>query len=180
MTTLGNLFLGLAALGAVLSIVSLFWGRSMGPKEGEGVTNLGYYMTFGILGSLTLSTGILMAAFFRQDFTFEYVAQHHSTDVSALRWLFDFSAIWAGREGSLLFWAWLIALFGAYVAYKRMSETDELSNMSLAVFNVVQLFFITALIIPLNNPFKVSDPSWLGPGGELLINTAMNLSLIHI
>lgn len=179
MTTLGNLFLGLAALGSLLAVVSLFWGRAMGAKDGESVTNLGYYLTFGVMGTLTVAVGTLLAAFFREDFTFQYVAENHSTDVSSIAWLFKFSGVWAGREGSLLFWAWLVALFGAYIAWKRMSETDELSNMSLAVFNIVQLFFTVALIIPLNNPFKVSPAGWVGPDGGLLIAAAMNPLLQH-
>ncbi len=179
MTTLGNLFLGLAALGSLLAIVSLFWGRAMGAKDGESVTNLGYYLTFGVFGALTVSVGTLLAAFFREDFTFQYVVENHSTDVSNLSWLYKFSGVWAGREGSLLFWAWLVAMFGAYIAWKRMSETDDLSNMSLAVFNIVQLFFTVALVIPLNNPFKVSPAEWLGADGELLISAAMNPLLQH-
>jgi len=179
MTTIGNLFLGLATLGSLAAIISLFWGRQMGAKDGESVTNLGYYLTFGVFGALTVSVGTLLAAFFREDFTFQYVAENHSTDVSSLSWLYKFSGVWAGREGSLLFWAWLVAIFGAYIAWKRMSETDELSNMSLASFGIVQLFFNVALLIPLNNPFKVSPANWLGPDGELLIAAAMNPLLQH-
>jgi cytochrome c-type biogenesis protein CcmF len=70
-------------------------------------------------------------------------------------------------------------MFAAYIAYKRMSITDELSNMSLAVLNFVQIFFLVALFIPLNNPFKLSPDSWIGPGGELLIRGGMNPLLQH-
>ncbi len=179
MTTLGNLFLGLSALASLLAVISLFWGRVLGAKEGESVTNMGYFLTFGVMGALTVSVGTLLSAFFREDFAFQYVAENHSTDISGLSWLYKISGVWAGREGSLLFWAWLIALFGGYMAWKRMSETDDLSNMSLAVFNIVQLCFTAALLIPLNNPFKVSPAGWVGADGELLANVAMNPLLQH-
>ncbi len=179
MASLGNLFMGVALAAAIVSIGSLVWGRKLGAKEGEGLTNVGYLATFGILIGTTLSITVLPSAFLQEDFTFQYVAQHHSTDVSALAWLYKFAAVWAGREGSLLFWAWLLAMFAAFVAYRRMSVTDEVSNMSLAVLNFVQIFFLTALFIPLNNPFKLSPDAWIGPGGELLIRGGMNPLLQH-
>ncbi len=179
MANLGNLSMGLALVAALLSIGALVIGRRMGPKEGEGLTNIGYLATYAILIGTTFSIAILTTAFLREDFTLEYVAQHHSTDVSSLSLFFRIAAVWAGREGSLLFWAWLIAMFAAYIAYKRISITDELSNMSLAVLNFVQVFFLTALFIPLNNPFKLSPEMWLGPGGELLIRGGMNPLLEH-
>ena len=179
MQIIGNLFVWLALIIAVVAIGSLFWGRRLGNKEGEGLTNTGYLATFGIFGATTVSVAILLAAFFREDFVFEYVAENHTTDVSGLSWLYKISGVWAGREGSLLFWAWLVAMFGAYVAYRRIQKTDELSNMSLVVFNIVQIFFLVSLLIDTNNPFKTSPDGWLGPNGELLIAVAMNPLLQH-
>jgi cytochrome c-type biogenesis protein CcmF len=173
------MFLGLSLVATLVSVVSLFWGRSMGAKEGESVTNLGYYATFVAAGAATISIGILLSAFMRNDFTFEYVALNHSTDVSSLSWLFTLSGVWAGREGSLMFWMWLITLFGSYVAWKRMSVTDELSNMALAVTNIIQVVFLVKLFTPLHDPFKVSPAEWIGPAGELLTATAMNPLLQH-
>ena len=70
--------------------------------------------------------------------------------------------MWAGREGSLLFWAWLLALFAAWVAYKRLTMTDALSNMALVVTNVVQLFFLAALFIADEQPVQGHRPAdWL-------------------
>lgn len=180
MTTLGNVLMALALVSGVVSVISLFWGRALGPKEGEAVTNVGYLSTFGIFAGLTGSVAVLLAAFFRLDFTFMYVAENHSTDVSGLAWLYKISGVWAGREGSLLFWGWLLAMFAAYVAWRRMSETDDLSNMALAVLNIVQLFFLASLFVTANNPFQVSPPEWLGANGELLIGQiGMNPLLQH-
>jgi len=179
MQTVGNLFLWLALIIAVVSVGSLLWGRRMKGSEGESLINTGYLATYGVFASLTASVAILLSAFFRLDFAFQYVAENHSTDVSGLAWLYKISGVWAGREGSLLFWAWLVAMFGAYVVYRRIQETDDLSNASLAVFNIVQVFFIVSLLIQTNNPFKTSPATWLGPDGELLIAAAMNPLLQH-
>ncbi len=179
-TTLGTVFMALGLIASIVAVVSLLWGRSLGSEQGEGVTNTGYLATFVVLGSLTVTVFILMVAFFQEDFTFRYVAENHSTDVSGLAWLYKFAGIWAGREGSLLFWAWLIAIFTAYVAYRRLHVTDKISNMGIMVANVVQIFFLVSLFFEQNDPFKVSPAGWLGANGELLIGQiGMNPLLQH-
>ncbi len=179
MATIGSLFMGLGLVSALVAIGALFWGRSLGEKDGESVTNTGYLATFGALGAMTVSVLIMVSAFFREDFSLMYVVQNHSTDVSGLSWLYKLSGIWAGREGSLLFWAWLIAIFAGYLAYRRIEKTDGLSNMSIAVMNIVLALFIVALFAETNNPFKLSPVGWVGPDGTLLIAAAMNPLLQH-
>ena len=112
-----------------------------------------------------------------------YVAENHSTDVSSLAWLYKISGVWAGREGSLLFWAWLIAIFAAYVAYKRMDKTDELSNMGLHGHqHRARSCSPSAMIFSEpNNPFKATPAECSGPNGELsrTANWGMNPLLQH-
>ena len=180
MTTLGNVMLGLAFLSSVVAAIALILGRNQGESQGEGATNVGYLATFGALAFYTIACAVMLSALFRQDFTFLYVAENHSTDVSNLRWLYTLSGLWAGREGSLMFWAWLLSMFAAYVAYKRMQVTDALSNMGVMVTNVILALFGAAMLFSQpNNPFKASPPEMLGPNGELLAQTAMNPLLQH-
>jgi cytochrome c-type biogenesis protein CcmF len=180
MTSFGNVLLALGLAGALVSVLALWWGDRLGQKDGERATNVGYLVTFGVAILLTLSLGILLVAFFRNDYAFQYVAENHSTDVSSLAWLYKISALWAGREGSLLLWTWMLALFGSWFAYKRLDVTDRLSNMGLLVVNVVQALFFSAMLFSNpNNPFKASPAEWLGPNGQLLINAAMNPLLQH-
>ncbi|MFA5844127.1 MAG: cytochrome c biogenesis protein CcsA [Coriobacteriia bacterium] len=180
-TGVGNLFLLLGLISSVVAIASLVWGAlRRDDEQGEQLTNTGYIATFASLAFVTFATGLLLAAFFGENFAFKYVAENHSTDVSRLWWLYRISGVWAGREGSLLFWEWLLSGFAAYVAYKRMSETDRLSNIALAVTNFVQVFFLVALFIEKNNPFKVTPTDWIDPAtGKLLVNAAMNPLLQH-
>lgn len=180
MIVIAQAFLSIAFIATIVAVISLFWGRSLGAKQGEGVTNTGYLATFAAMGSYTVTIAVMLAAFFRNDFTFQYVAENHSTDVSSLAWLYKISGVWAGREGSLLFWAWLLSMFAAYVAYRRMDKTDDLSNMGLAVTNIVLGLFSAAMLFSdPNNPFKASPAEWLGPNGELLTQSAMNPLLQH-
>lgn len=179
-TTLGTVFMALGLIASVVAVVALIWGRQLGIQQGEGVTNTGYLATFAVLGSLSASVFILVIAFFQENFAFAYVAENHSTDVSSLSWLYKLSGLWAGREGSLLFWVWLLAIFAGYMAYKRLQVTDELSNMGIMVINVVMVLFLISLFFDKNNPFKVSPAGWVGANGQLLVGQlGMNPLLQH-
>ena len=175
MVTLGSLMLGLTFLSSLVTIGALALGHRMGERDGAGVTQVGYLATFVSMGSLTIATLVMVWAFFSNNFTFYYVAQNHSTDVSSLAWLYTLSGLWAGREGSFMFWAWLIALFAAWVAYKRVGFADALSNMGLLVTNVVLFLFTTGMMFSEpNNPFKVTPAQLLDPATGKLIGEAAN------
>jgi len=156
MSNLGQVLLAISTFAALISIVLLVLGHISGPKQGEGMTNAGYFATFAVFGSTTASILMLLVAMFQKNFSLLYVIENHSTDVSGLSWLFNISALWAGREGSLLFWAWLLSGFVAYMAWKRISVTDALSNIALAILNFVQIFFLVSLFFETNNPFKAA------------------------
>jgi len=169
MVVLGQLSLYLGLIAVFVAVFALLWGRKLGERDGEGVTNIGYIATFAAMGALTVGVMVLLFGFMRGDFSILYVAENHSTDVSGLSWLYDISGLWAGREGSLLFWAWLVSVFASYVAYRRMDKTDELSNMGLMVTNVVLGLFTGAMIFSdPNQPFKNTPAELLGAGGELV------------
>ncbi len=182
MIVFAQLFLGLGFIASLVAVGAFFWGRSLG-KDGEGVANVGYLATFAAMGAYTVSVFVMVAAFYRLDFSFLYVAENHSTDASSLAWLYQLSGLWAGREGSLLFWAWLLAIFAAYVSYRRMEIDDDLSRVGIAITNIVLALFGAAMLFSQpNNPFKATPPELIGANGELLgtlANSAMNPLLQH-
>jgi cytochrome c-type biogenesis protein CcmF len=179
LTGFGNMLLALAGIAAVISVVALVWGDRLGESNGESVTNVGYLATFGVLLFSTVAVLVLLYGFLTGNMHMQYVAENHTTDVSWLRWLYQVSGLWAGREGSLLFWEWLLACFAGYVAYKRLAVTDRLSNVALAVTNVIQAFFLAALFIATNNPFKATPATWFDSTGKLAVDAALNPLLQH-
>jgi len=168
MTTFGQFLLAASTLSALLSIALIAFGHMGGPKAGESLTNAGYIATF--IAFLTTSAAImlLLVAFFTKNFSFLYVVENHSRDVSNLRWFYDISALWAGREGSLLFWEWILSCFAAFVAWRRLSVTDPISNIALAVLNFVQIFFLVVIFFPTNNPFHATPAGWVDSTGQLV------------
>jgi cytochrome c-type biogenesis protein CcmF len=97
-----------------------------------------------------LGTLSLEYLFFSDDFSVAYVVAHSNRDLSPF---YKIGALWAGQEGSLLFWSFLLAVyvFSALMAYRN--KNGELMPYVGVVLAGVQIFFLT-----LNNfvasPFK--------------------------
>ncbi len=174
MVQLGTFLLGLSLLSAVVSLGALVFGHSMGPKEGSTVTKIGYFGTLAVFLTTTFATLLLLVALMTKDFSFLYVIENHSRDVSSLSWLYSISALWAGREGSLLFWAWLLSCFTAFMAWRRMSDNDPVSNLGIAVLNFVQIFFLVALFFDTNNAFVAAPANAVNAAGELVGKFALS------
>jgi cytochrome c-type biogenesis protein CcmF len=178
MATFGLVTLQVAFGAALVSIATLLIGHVQGPKKGESLTNVGYIATFVAAGVLTISILIMTVAFFREDFTLQYVAENHSTDVSGLSWLYKLSGVWAGRQGSFLFWTWLVSVFTAFIAWKRMEVTDALSNIGIMISNVVlALFSVGMLFSKSNAPFTATQASWIDPTTHKLIGEAAGFGM---
>ncbi len=98
-----------------------------------------------------LATGSLVYLFFSDNFSVAYVVAHSNRDLATF---YKIAALWAGQEGSLLFWSFLLAIyvFSVLIAYRN--KNGELMPFVGVVMAGVQIFFLT-----LNNfvasPFKV-------------------------
>jgi cytochrome c-type biogenesis protein CcmF len=172
MTSLGPLLLGLSLFGGAVAIGLLIFGQVAGVKKGGKATNAGYIATLVVFLTTTCAILLLLVALVTKNFSFLYVVENHSRDVSSLAWLYSVSALWAGREGSLLFWAWLLSGFTAFMAWRRISVTDAVSNIGLAIMDFVQAFFLILLFFPTNNPFQ-STPDGYVVGGKLVGDAAL-------
>lgn len=181
MLVLGQVGLAIGLVASMAAVAALLFGKSAG-KDGAGASRLGYYLTFATMIGITISTLVLTVAFFTKDYSITYVASNHSTDASSLAWLYTLSGLWAGREGSLLFWAWLLTLFSTYVAFRGIGEDDSLTHMAVMVLNVITALFSIAMIFSEpNNPF-IATPSEFLVNGQLVGQAAswgMNPLLQH-
>ncbi|MGQ9583814.1 MAG: heme lyase CcmF/NrfE family subunit [Anaerolineae bacterium] len=97
----------------------------------------------------TLASGALFYLLARRDFGIRYVYEHVS---SFQPLLYNLSAFWAGQEGSLLLWLWLLCLFAAVVLLTRGPAFQELKPHTLAILTGTQAFFAFLLLV-LSNPF---------------------------
>ncbi|HEY0563975.1 MAG TPA: cytochrome c biogenesis protein CcsA, partial [Terriglobales bacterium] len=93
----------------------------------------------------------LIYAAFTNDFSIEYIREHTNRDLNPL---YKFSALWSGQEGSLLFWAWLLATYG-FVLRLRHKVDRRLYAYASVILSAVQLFFLL-LVNFAAHPFALS------------------------
>ena len=118
------------------------------------------------------STVILLVALTSRDYSFRYV--YDNVD-NALSFIYTLTALWGGREGSLLFWELIIAVSGMILVttpgYKAFSDDTKLYFWMF--FLTVQGFFLLLLtgwsnpfieIIPAPNDGRGLNPLLRNPG----------------
>jgi len=103
-----------------------------------------------VLVFLTVSATAMIYALVTRDFQIEYVARYTSRSLSLL---YTLTAFYAGQEGSLLFWGWILSIFTAIVIFQNKNKNRELMPHVLLVLTTV-LFFFMFLMVVATNPFK--------------------------
>ncbi|MGC2419870.1 MAG: heme lyase CcmF/NrfE family subunit [Candidatus Acidiferrales bacterium] len=118
-----------------------------------------------VFGLITLAVGSLEYFFFTDNFSLAYVAEHSNR---ALPVFYKFAALWAGQEGSLLWWSWLLSIYAFSALFLNRKKHPELMPYVGVILAGVQIFFLT-----LNNfvasPFHVLGG--LGAGGAMHVAT---------
>jgi len=100
---------------------------------------------------VTIAAGILIYSLMTGDYRMAYVAHYTNR---AMPTVYKYTAWWGGQEGSLLFWNWLLASYGAVVVYRNQRKFREMMPYVVAVMMATQVFFLT-LIVFIESPFKV-------------------------
>lgn len=123
----------------------------------------GAYANFWVL---TVSNLLMVQALVVRDFSVSYVAQVGSHDVPLF---FTVISLWAALEGSLLFWAWVLAAVTALAVYIHRDAKGPMLPYALATMFGVGAFFYLLLVGP-GNPFERIDPAPAdGPGPNPLL-----------
>ncbi len=178
MATIGVIGLLVAFAGVAVSVACLIAGAVLARKRSGGI---GETLTWGghigvILSAvaLTFCCGILVFCFMTGDMSIEYVLRQHSDASGELAWLYKLSGLWAGREGSLLFWAWLIAAFNAVVAVRNLKSPRKLDSMALLVSQLVLAAFVGVLLLSESNmPFTATPLKYFNSDGTLTSSASM-------
>ncbi len=118
-------------------------------------------MSFGLL---TACIGVILVCMLTENYSLAYVVSNYPATDSPLQPLYRVSAVWAGRQGPLLLWTWLIAAFGAAQAHARRRAKDDLTCAALGVTEIVVALFTATLVFSAsNNPFMATAAEYLNP-----------------
>jgi cytochrome c-type biogenesis protein CcmF len=105
-----------------------------------------FYLTTALL---TLAAAVIIHAFVIGDYAIKYV-NHNSDSVQPL--FYKITAFWGGLDGSILFWVFLLSVFGAIAVRVNRDSHRELIPYVVAIISVVEMFFLFIMVIH-NNPF---------------------------
>ncbi|MDR3137109.1 MAG: cytochrome c biogenesis protein CcsA [Coriobacteriales bacterium] len=163
----------LVAFAAVaVSLLCLLVGHLMGLKgprdSAETLLWGGHIATFCASVALTFCCGLLIFCFMTGDTSIQYVVEYRSNAEGLSGLLYKLAGLWGGREGSLLLWAWLIALFTTVLALRNMKILAALDNMALFVSQLVLAAFVGILLFSETNiPFVAMAASYFDTAGNL-------------
>jgi len=146
MADIGYIVLSLALVASIYSAIAFVFGaRGRHPVLTKSARN----SLFAVCGLVSISVAVLVYALLTHDFQIEYVTAYTSRDTS-LPYLL--SALWAGNDGSLLFWGWLLSVFAAVVVLQKRDRNRELTPYASSIIMVTEVFFLI-LLLSASNPF---------------------------
>src|SRR5436309_109071 len=98
---------------------------------------------------MAVASAVIVNAFLTDDYSIKYV-QHYSDSVQPL--FYKITSYWGGLDGSIMFWVFLLAVFGSIAVYVNRDRHRELIPYVVAVISTVQMFFLF-LMVAHKNPF---------------------------
>ncbi|MDP2917148.1 MAG: heme lyase CcmF/NrfE family subunit [Dehalococcoidia bacterium] len=157
MQDVGYIPLFLALVVSVYSAFTYFYGG----EKGNGV--LLESARNSLIAScvlISLAAGALYYSLITNDFQNEYVASYTSRDLSLV---YRLSAFWAGNDGSLLFWGWLLSILAVIMVLQKRDIGRELVPYSAGVVMCTLAFFLIISLF-IANPFQ--RLSFVPPDGQ--------------
>ena len=139
----------LVALGAAIALTIQGW-RAAARSDGPATIRLRTPVLV-LLVAAVASLLVLEAALLGDDFSLEYVANHHA---AATPLLYTVASAWGALEGSIVLWGVVLAGATWLVSRGYSRAPDRLGAGALAVMGLVATFFF-ALMATVADPFKV-------------------------
>jgi len=140
---------------AVSSVVGARRGSRRLIESGIGA----FYLVAALMA---VATAVIINAFLTDDFSIRYVAQESET----LQPLFyKITSYWGGLNGSIMFWVFLLSVFGSVAVWINKERHRELIPYVVATIATVEGFFLYLMVVH-KNPFTtfVSTPPVDGTG----------------
>src|SRR5437868_14814171 len=107
----------------VISVVGARRGSRRLIESGTGA----FYLVAALM---TMASAVMVNAFLTDDFSIKYVA-HYSDSVQPL--FYKITSYWGGLDGSIMFWVFLLSVFGSVAIYTNRERHRELIPYVVAV-----------------------------------------------
>ncbi|HXH82439.1 MAG TPA: heme lyase CcmF/NrfE family subunit [Candidatus Tectomicrobia bacterium] len=103
------------------------------------------HAAYTVLALVTGALALLAHAFLTFDFSVRYVASNTNLGTP---FYYRLTAVWGALEGSLVLWAWMLALYTAIVVWRHRASARELYPWVLTVMLAVLAFFLLVMTGP--------------------------------
>src|SRR3954469_25046407 len=147
MATLGTFLLlasfVVASYALSSSVVGARWRSRRLIESGVGA----FYLVSALM---TVASVIIVHAFVTGTFTIKYVQRYSET---AQPLAYKFASYWGGLDGSIMFWVFLLSVFGTVAVATNRERHRELIPWVVAVVSATEMFFLFLMVIH-NNPFS--------------------------
>lgn len=146
MASLGAFLLLLAFVVAAYAAAASIAGARRGSRR---LVESGIGAFYTVAAVMTVASGVIVHAFVAGDFTIKYV-QRYSEAAQPL--FYKLTSYWGGLDGSVMFWVFLLSVFGTVAVWTNRERHRELIPYVVAVIAMVEMFFLFLMIVH-NNPF---------------------------
>src|SRR2546430_6222215 len=92
----------------------------------------------------TVASAVIVNAFLTNDYSIKSV-QHYSDSVQPL--FYKFTSYWGGLDGSIMFWVFLLSVFGAIAVHVNRQRHRELIPYVIATISAVEMFFLFLMVV---------------------------------
>jgi cytochrome c-type biogenesis protein CcmF len=147
MNQVGSVGLIAALAFAVFAVVS---GAMGGILRSPRAARSAERATLAFFAMITIAVVALEYMILTNDFHNAYVAEHSNRDLLTY---YKVAALWAGQEGSLLFWTWLLSIYSALVVWLNRKKNRQLMPYVISVLMGTGTFF-SLLVFFVANPFQ--------------------------
>jgi cytochrome c-type biogenesis protein CcmF len=147
MASLGTFLLFAAFVAASYAIAASVAGAR---RRSTRLIDSGVGAFYFVTALMTVASAVIVHAFTTGNYAIKYV-QHYSDSAQPLA--YKFASYWGGLDGSIMFWVFLLSVFGSIAVARNRELHRELIPWVVAVISATEMFFIFIMVIH-NNPFE--------------------------
>jgi cytochrome c-type biogenesis protein CcmF len=133
----------------IAALVLALWGSvaaSVGGASGRArFVASAQHAALGVFVLLTFCFALLTYAFLTFDFSVRYVANNTNLGTP---FYYRITGVWGALEGSLILWAWMVALYTLLVVVRHRRTAGEFYPWVLTVMLGVLAFFLLVMTVP--------------------------------
>ena len=147
MPTLGTFILLISFVVCAYAVAASVAGAR---RRSRRLIESGIGAFYFVTALMTVASAVIVHAFVTDNYAIKYV-QRYSESAQPLA--YKIASYWGGLDGSIMFWVFLLGIFGAIAVYTNRERQRELIPYVVATIAFTEMFFIFLMIVH-NNPFS--------------------------